>query len=80
MSEERKTKNEVRNDWGDKIREVIREINTRNMIMRRQDGSVFLNLPGMAALVVAVIIPQLAVIVIIAHLLDLIKVEITRSE
>lgn len=80
MTEQQKQKNTTRQDWAEQARRLIREINTRNVILRRQDGSVVLSLPGIAALAVAVIIPQLAVMLVIAHLLELLKLDITRSK
>lgn len=79
MPEEQKKKN-TSQDWGEQFSRLIREINTRNVVLRRQDGATVVSLPGIAALAVAVIIPQLAVMLVIGHLLELIKLDITRTQ
>jgi hypothetical protein len=78
MAEE-KPKNTMQQEWGDKLRALYNEINSRQLIIKRQDGTTVLGLPGVAALVVAVIIPQLAAVLLVAHLLEMIKVEIKRT-
>lgn len=81
MTEERKPKNSsTRRDWVEKLRELLYEINARNLIIRRQDGTTVLSLPGLAAVLVAVVIPQLAVLLVIAHLVDFIKIDITHNK
>ncbi|MBN2470431.1 MAG: DUF4342 domain-containing protein [Anaerolineae bacterium] len=80
MEEPRKTKSDTRRDIVDKIREVLHEINRRNLIIRRQDGTTVLSLPGLAAVLVAVVIPQLAVLLVIAHLVDFIKIDVTHNQ
>lgn len=81
MSEERKPKtSSTRQDVGEKLREIVNEINARNLIIRRQDGTTVLSLPGLAAVLVAVVIPQLAVLLVIAHLVDFIKIDITHNK
>ncbi len=81
MSEERKPKNNsTRQEIVDKLRELLYEINARNLIIRRQDGTTVLSLPGLAAVLVAVVIPQLAVLLVIAHLVDFIKIDITHNK
>ena len=74
-----KPKNTLQQDWGAKLRALYDEINTRQLVIRRQDGTTVLGMPGVAALVVAVIIPQLAAVLLVAHLLEMIKVEIKRT-
>jgi hypothetical protein len=78
MAEE-KPKHTMQQEWSDKLRALYNEINSRQLIIKRQDGTTVLGLPGVAALVVAVIIPQLAAVLLVAHLLEMIKVEIKRT-
>lgn len=81
MTEERKPKNgSARREIVDKLRELLDEINARNLIIRRQDGTTVLSLPGLAAVLVAVVIPQLAVLLVIAHLVDFLKIDITHKK
>ncbi|GAB4572323.1 MAG: hypothetical protein Kow0077_11410 [Anaerolineae bacterium] len=79
MAEQHKPKRSASQDWMDQLKQLLNEINARNVILRRLDGSTILSLPGMGALIIALIIPQLAVILVIAHLLEIMRIEIVRN-
>ncbi len=83
MSEERKRKHQEpfefsTQDLGKRLQQVLEDINAYQVILRRQDGTTVVSLPGLVALVVGLVVPQLAILIFIAHLLDLLKVAISR--
>ncbi|NPV66053.1 MAG: DUF4342 domain-containing protein [Anaerolineae bacterium] len=85
MSEDRKQKRKETfefstQDVGKRLQQLLEDINAYQVILRRQDGSTIVSLPGLVALVIGLVVPQLALLIVIAHLLDLLKVAINRRD
>jgi hypothetical protein len=66
-------------DLSGRIQQMLHWLNNHQVVIRRQDGAKILVIPTVLALAVTIIIPQLVALLVIAHVVDVLKLEIKRS-
>jgi len=67
-------------DLGKRLRQILEDVNAYQVILRRMDGTTIISLPALIALVAVLIMPRLVVLIFIAHVLNLLKVAISRRD
>ena len=64
----------------EKIRELIHEGNVRRLIIKDEDGKVYLEIPVTIGVIGAVIAPALAAVGAVAAMVANLKIEVIRTE